>query len=282
MKISYLSISMLMFFIFGSDISIKVSRYKSFVFTIMSILLTYQICSANTPQIDSLNNLLLSETNAEKRIILSMKSYGEKNYYKSIRENEIALELALESNSAFAQGKIYNSIASAYFLNFEYVNSLKNYQKSLVHAFASQDTIAACTILGNIGMVHSRMENKEKAKEYFDKLEILAQQQNSFANLYTSNWRKGLLYNQYNNHDSAVVFFEKALKFAEQLNHRSKIVSMEFYLAESHIKNDQLELGEYHIRNALNLMKVPYSSTIVICFKILYTFNRMFRRIRRL
>lgn len=253
---------------------------------------------AQSPAIDSLENLLLKETNANSRIdilneiafltryknnkkayaiidsiiplaensgyreglaralnIRSMRKYGQSKFYECIQENDKALEIALETKSSFVLGKIYNTIASAYFQKFDYVESLEYYQKSLEQVEIAKDTLSACKILGNIGMLHTRLKNKEKAKIYFSKLEKLAIQQNSIQNLYVLNWRKGLLYEQYNNTDSAVIFFKKAIVNAKKLNDGGKIINIELYLGESYAKSDQLELAQIHIQKAIDYKK---------------------------
>lgn len=102
----------------------------------------------------------------------------QEKYEKSEQYNKRALQILTNDKYNLTKAKVYNNLGILHYYKKEYEKALEYYQKSLSIKEKVKDSLGLCTTLYNLSMVHTingPLKNKEKAKMYADKAEIIAQ-----------------------------------------------------------------------------------------------------------
>jgi len=179
-----------------------------------------------------------------------------------IAENKAALQLVVNDSAHFVKSKIQNTIAYAYYIMGDFDLAHKHFLKALRHTEIIGDLTTTSTILGNLGILHTKRENFELAENYLDKLNEIAQKDKNQNSIYTAFWRKGLLYENMGRHDDAIKALSKAREIATGMNKMVRVRNMSMQIAQNHIMSGRHELAKENIYPIIN-KKTTKSLTVV-------------------
>ncbi len=224
---------------------------------------------AQTPEIDSLKNVLQSTREDSSRvqtlIILSTK------YYRSAPQE--ALRLATEArdlaqklgyNAGLAQA--FKSMGMAHYFSSNWVDALLEWERSLSVFEEIGDQNGIANMLNNLGAVHFNQGGDEKAIEYYLRSLRAAEGIGDTLRIATALVNIGAVYfNKQETHNLALEYYLKALPLSELLGDQDAIGTTSVNLGEIYLERNLDDSALFFFDKALTAYRqtstgnVPYA-----------------------
>ncbi len=220
------------------------------------------IWAQNSNKEDSLvNQLNQTRVYEEKtKLLLELvKVTRQLDFKQAILYSNQGEELALDKQDQlmFAKFQLETGLSNYYLGNYD--ETFKDYFSALKTFEEKNDFIGVIRTTNNIGAVYDRLENYQKASEYYlrciqfydnaseddkqNNLRYLSQIYNNMASAYEKLGRDR----------EAIVYFEKSLTVAEQINFRHIIGSIYNNLGKIEVRNKQFDKARQYLYQAIDI-----------------------------
>ncbi|WP_432412758.1 tetratricopeptide repeat protein [Rasiella sp. SM2506] len=171
------------------------------------------------------------------------------NWERTVHYLDIAKETAENANDEALLAEVYVAAGTIYSAKDALDIALENFLKAYNY-YEDKEASKRFRLENNLAIVYARIDNKEKALSYFDKVYqyqlqqkdtlLLAQILNNMGNLYLSK-----------NADSALVYFEKAEKLANVSKDPNLSIYVQTNLGRSYLKKEEMERANSSFQKAL-------------------------------
>jgi class 3 adenylate cyclase len=153
-------------------------------------------------------------TGAAYALKLIGQVYKKQGKYPDALENyRAAIKIFEEEKDNVGLSNLYNSIGNIYYDQSDDVKALENYLQSLKFAELSGDKLRLLSALNNVGGVYTNKRSTyNKALEYYLKALPLVEEMGKKDELGTISANIGIIYAEQKATDSAMFYFNKALK----------------------------------------------------------------------
>ena len=198
----------------------KINRHLSFIIcSFLPVFITAFSANARTPYIDSLKNLLPTETDTAK--IKTMIDIG--RHYDGV---------------------------------YKYDTALNYYLDALKLAEGAHDNKYLFITLKQLARFYEHKENFELALEFALRARKIAEEENNRADIFEIyNFIGGLVYFNHGNYDTALAYGLKAMKIARDMNDIEKIASAQTSLGDDYRELQKFDSALYMYWKAINSSK---------------------------
>lgn len=172
------------------------------------------------------------------------------NALESRKYLEQSRELARRIGSLKGEGDAENHLGTVYFEQSQFERSLQHYVKALELRKAIDDKVGMSKTINNMGRVHHKLGNYDKAIELFREALLLKPENDQSGRVNTLN-NLGLVYRAKGDISSAMAVFQEALQLAERIQSVQGIAYSMMSLGETYKATGQLALAESYTQDAL-------------------------------
>ncbi|MEM1321016.1 MAG: ATP-binding protein [Bacteroidota bacterium] len=171
---------------------------------------------------------------------------------EAITLNQEALGLAMKCDSRRLQSNALNDLAISFAAQNRFSEALSYYQQALA---LDDSERGRCFTLVNIGILHSELENRQKAIEYFRKAIKVAE--NSDDHLAKTAAYESMAYSflEEEKKDSAYVYFNKVIKIAEAHDNRLSQAYALMSIGDIEGGRKHFEIADLNYEQAIGLLE---------------------------
>jgi serine phosphatase RsbU (regulator of sigma subunit) len=192
---------------------------------------TLKVNSQETPQIDSLQNLLVQHTKEDTvkvNLFLELVKYYGHNENELLINAEKALKLSNKLNFEKGQAKSLLYLGNYYhYYKSEYTLAIDFLKKSLKISKKLNDKLAISKALNNIGIIYDVQGDYVQALEYYQKALEKNQEIGNQKGISHSLNNIGVIYNMQSDYEQALLFYHKSLDIdIKNKNDRSASISL--------------------------------------------------------
>ncbi len=204
---------------------------KKITYLILFITLMGNICLAqNKIQLDSLLLELSNQKSDTSKINILLQVtalYQKEDYSLAAEYSRQACDLAIKTGSKEYEAKAFRALAFTMYAMGNYKKATEHYFRALQFYEVVQDTMGIIAMTNNLGAVYDRLQDYDKALEYFFKAQEWLNKLNSEKQI---SQRQPSLFNNIANIyqtkadiPSAIEYYEKALAIAHKTNNKQLV-----------------------------------------------------------
>lgn len=223
------------------------------------MLLAYSISVASFAQQNKVDELVkelaTATTDSAKSVIYSNIAFSaistDLDYSKKCVD--LALELALKSNSKFAKANAYKNLGLYYMYISQYAESYNVFDSAMYYYKSINDTDGISRVYNNIGLNYLDEGNYLKSLEFMEKsLEICDSNKDTASSLITMN-NIGILYYNLADYDKAKHMFEEVIRLSNIIQNDELKISAYINLTDLVADGDSTELSLKYLDEAIKL-----------------------------
>ncbi len=196
-------------------------------FILFSLILLFTSTYAQTPTIDSLENLIKQHTKNDtlKVIYLNKAAYGlyQLDINKSLKYAEEAKKLSDELNYKEGKAEALRIIGIYYTLRGNKCKALDYYQKSLKIYEKTNNKKGISKSYNNIGLIYDDLGNINKSIEYYKKSLKIAKEINDKKRISICYSNIGITYKNMGNYSEALKYQNKALMIDKKTGDKARL-----------------------------------------------------------
>lgn len=184
------------------------------------------------------------------------------DYPNAIKNYIIAIKFFEKTKDSVLISQSYQNLSSVY-------NSFKNEQLELFYLKKAEDYGTKLNkeqlglLYGDIGLMLLRQEHFNDAFAYFKKSEVLSNEYKSVRLNYFTIRNFGEYYNSKNDYNTAIKYYEDALKLSDSLNDTFQKDDLLYILSGVYLNNNNVSKALYYGNQALYLAKKIDSDEMV-------------------
>ena len=183
------------------------------IFLYLLLLTSTLSVFAQSPKVDSLENLLRKETSDSTKVSLmvdiAIEIWGS-SPEKTLSYSQKALALAQKSKYRRGEAKSQQGIGVYYWQKNDYANALSHYQKSQQIYDEINDKSGAARAVSNIGMVYADQGNYSQALDNYLQALAIFQQLNDQKRIAATTNSMGNVHKNQKNYEEALVSYKQA------------------------------------------------------------------------
>jgi adenylate cyclase len=225
-------------------------RFFSFFFS--SLCLISVVASAQTPQLDSLQDLLKTakEDTAKVRLLNDIaREQNDPAQYRATAERAYTLALRIGNTSGAALAK--NLIAAAYCQQSSYADALRASDEALNLARAAGDKRQVAGAYNNLGMVQWRLGNFDTALDFYFKALPLYEEIGDKHWLANTLNNVGIIYIDIGNYTFALEYYRQSLALYEKLGEKRGVGNSFTNIGDIYLYQGKHDSALVYFRRAL-------------------------------
>ena len=194
---------------------------------LIALLCLSSFISAQTPEMDSLENIINEYKNGDtiKINLLNEAAYKQRKFdlNKTLEYAKTAESLADKIKFAKGKAESLRIIGIHYYYISNYPLSIDYYQKSLKLSTKENDKNGIAKCLNNIGNVYRKQGDYLKSLEYFQKSLQIAEEIDNKDRISSALGNIGLIYWKQGDYSQALEYYKKSLNLFEELDYKKGI-----------------------------------------------------------